>query len=107
MAGRGTGMTATDVIALYEELEREGIPIWIDGGWCVDALLGEETRSHPDLDIAVERVFAERLKRFLLSRGYQRRLGVDSSAWNFSLELQGRVLDVHVFEFDENGKNIY
>ena len=34
-------MTAEDVVALYGLLEELGIEIWIDGGWGVDALLGE------------------------------------------------------------------
>ena len=100
-------MTAPDVLRLYEELEGRGIPIWIDGGWCVDALLGRQTRAHPDLDIAVERRFAEQLEQLLLSWGYQRRNADHASAWNYSMGQQGRVVDVHVFEFDENGKNIY
>src|SRR4051812_10145173 len=66
-------MTALDVLKLYAELEAHGIPIWIDGGWCVDALLGQQTRAHPDLDIAVERKFAHRLERLLHGWGYQRR----------------------------------
>ena len=44
--------TAKDVTDLYSTLESEGIKIWIDGGWAVDALLGEQTRTHEDLDIA-------------------------------------------------------
>jgi lincosamide nucleotidyltransferase A/C/D/E len=100
-------MTALDVLRLYQELEGRGIPIWIDGGWCVDALLGRQTRAHPDLDIAVERKFAAQLEQLLLSWGYQRRNGDQASAWNYSMEQQGRVVDVHVFEFDENGKNVY
>jgi len=100
-------MTASDVLLLYEELERQGIPIWIDGGWCIDALLERQTRAHPDLDIAVERKFAERLEQFLFAHGFQKRNGPNASAWNYSMEQQGRVVDVHVFEFDENGKNIY
>jgi len=100
-------MTASDVLRLYEELEVRGIPIWIDGGWCVDALLGRQTRAHPDLDIAVERRFAQQLEQLLVSWGYQRRTDDRASAWNYSLEQQGRVVDVHVFEFDKQGKHIY
>lgn len=100
-------MTALDVLELYEVLEAQGIPVWIDGGWCVDALVGQQTRAHPDLDIAVERQSASRLEQLLLSRGYQRRVGQDTSAWNYTLEKLGLVVDVHVFEFDQNGKNIY
>jgi lincosamide nucleotidyltransferase A/C/D/E len=98
-------MTAADVLRLYQELESRGIPIWVDGGWCVDALLGRQTRGHSDLDIAVERRFAQRLEQLLLGWGYLRRAG--GSDWNHSLEQQGRVLDVHVFELDQNGKNTY
>ena len=47
-------MTAADVIDLYSELEHLGIAIWADGGWGVDALLGQQTRTHSDLDIVVE-----------------------------------------------------
>ena len=35
---------------LFDEL---GIKVWIDGGWGVDALLGECTRDHQDLDIII------------------------------------------------------
>jgi lincosamide nucleotidyltransferase A/C/D/E len=35
-------------------LEKLGIEIWVDGGWGVDALLGEQTRPHKDLDIAIQ-----------------------------------------------------
>ena len=35
---------------LFDELD---ITVWIDGGWGVDALLGEWTREHQDLDIMI------------------------------------------------------
>jgi tRNA nucleotidyltransferase/poly(A) polymerase len=58
-------MPSKDVIAVYDLLERKGIQIWIDGGWAVDALLGEQTRRHADLDIALETRFLEELRRML------------------------------------------
>lgn len=39
-----------NVINLYQRLLDAGIPIWLDGGWGVDALLEEQTRIHDDLD---------------------------------------------------------
>ena len=42
---------AIDIILYAEENE---IAIWLDGGWGVDALLGEETRVHNDIDLFVE-----------------------------------------------------
>jgi lincosamide nucleotidyltransferase A/C/D/E len=47
-------MTSADVTSLYAELENLKIKIWVDGGWSVDALLGEQTRLHKDLDIAIQ-----------------------------------------------------
>ncbi|WP_218125995.1 nucleotidyltransferase domain-containing protein [Sinosporangium album] len=32
-----------------QRLAAESVPNWIDGGWCVDALLGKQTREHADL----------------------------------------------------------
>jgi lincosamide nucleotidyltransferase A/C/D/E len=46
-------MNSTDVVNLYDDLYHLGIGIWIDGGWGVDGLLGEETRPHADLDIFI------------------------------------------------------
>ena len=41
---------------LYIALENRKIKIWVDGGWCVDAHLGQQTRPHEDLDIAIQQV---------------------------------------------------
>src|SRR5207249_348914 len=39
-------MSAADAFGLYELFEDNGIKVWLDGGWGVDALLGEQTREH-------------------------------------------------------------
>jgi lincosamide nucleotidyltransferase A/C/D/E len=36
-------------------LDAAGIDAVLDGGWGIDALLGEQTRPHSDLDLAVAR----------------------------------------------------
>jgi lincosamide nucleotidyltransferase A/C/D/E len=46
-------MPAEEVVALVSLWEQNGLQVWIDGGWAVDALLGDETRRHRDLDIAL------------------------------------------------------
>ncbi len=58
-------MISSDVIDLYSSLENLGVEIWIDGGWGVDALLGEQSRSHQDLDIAIEEKDVPKLKEML------------------------------------------
>src|SRR5690348_6493238 len=76
-------MIATEVFSLYAELESLGITIWIEGGWGVDALLGEQTRPHKDLDIAVQRKDVPRLCQLLEARGYKEIKLEDSRPWNF------------------------
>lgn len=47
-------MPAEAAMDLLRLLEGAGIDVWLDGGWAVDAALGEQTRSHKDLDIIVQ-----------------------------------------------------
>src|SRR6266700_6998743 len=44
-------MTAADVLEIVDLLERVGVEPWVNSGWGVDALLGEQTRPHEDLDL--------------------------------------------------------
>jgi lincosamide nucleotidyltransferase A/C/D/E len=46
-------MQAQDVLAVIDQLDAANIPVWIDGGWGIDALLGAEHRPHDDVDIVV------------------------------------------------------
>lgn len=40
-------MNTAFVLKLYQHLQSILLPIWIDGGWCVDALLGQEGEQLP------------------------------------------------------------
>ena len=64
-------MTAADLLSLYRELESMGTSVWVDGGWGVDALLGEQTRPHKDLDIAIQQKDVAKLCLLLQSLGYR------------------------------------
>ena len=46
-------MSADDVLSVVDALQGAGVPFWVAGGWGVDALLGEQTRSHQDVDIVI------------------------------------------------------
>jgi lincosamide nucleotidyltransferase A/C/D/E len=100
-------MTGPDVVRIYHLLATHGIRIWVDGGFCVDALVGRATREHSDLDIAVERGDAERLCAVLADDGFARLPREDSSAWSFVLSDGRRTVDVHVFAYDASGNNVY
>jgi lincosamide nucleotidyltransferase A/C/D/E len=94
-------MSAADVLEVLDRLDAVGIEWWIDGGWGVDALLGEETRSHDDLDVVVERKHLAKLPA-LFPRFAQ--VEQDWRPARFVLrDAAGRQLDFHPVEFDESG----
>jgi lincosamide nucleotidyltransferase A/C/D/E len=47
-------VSARDAVRIIERLAGAGTPVWVCGGWGIDALLERETRSHKDLDILVQ-----------------------------------------------------
>ena len=101
-------MTDADVIEIYQLLDNFNIKVHIDGGWGVDALLGEQTRPHADLDIAVPHQDVPRLRELFLSRGFTEIPRDDSWECNFVLaDESGREVDVHSYTFDAEGNNIF
>lgn len=100
-------MEANDILNLYNLFEENGIEVWIDGGWGIDALLGKQTRPHKDLDIAIYHKDKPKLLKLLKDRGYKDVGRDDISDWNFVLSDGEREIDIHTFIFDDKGKNIY
>jgi lincosamide nucleotidyltransferase A/C/D/E len=47
-------MKTDDVLGVLSALEAHDVPFAVAGGWGVDALLERQTRSHDDLDIAID-----------------------------------------------------
>jgi lincosamide nucleotidyltransferase A/C/D/E len=98
-----TGKDAADLIAF---LEQNGLEVYVDGGWAVDALLGEQTRPHDDLDIALPHAQVPHLRALLTTRGFREQRRDDSWECNFVLADQaGRRLDVHSYTLDAAGRN--
>lgn len=101
-------MSATDVVSLVDLLEGQGINLWLDGGWGVDALLGEQTRPHDDLDVVLQNDFVPTLRRSLAGRGFRDVPRDDTSPWNFVLgDESGLEVDVHAIIFDAEGNGLY
>lgn len=95
-------MEFQDVIDIYRLLEKNGITLWIDGGWGVDALLEKQTRPHEDLDIAIQWKDIPKLREVLAQLGYKQMK--EDSKWNFVLKNDiGHEVDVHAFIFDNKG----
>lgn len=108
MSFEKTYMSAYDAAQFYKLFTDHDIPVWIDGGWAVDALLGEETRRHGDLDIALRHRHVGALRKLLESLGFQDVPRDDTRECNFVLsDTEGRQIDIHTFELDADGHNTY
>src|SRR5207237_2765953 len=92
-------MTADAAVDLLQLLAKGGIEVWLDGGWAVDAALGEQTRPHKDLDIIVRMSDLAQLRLLLGDREFRAQNGGTES--NFVLgDGSGREVDVHAIVFD-------
>lgn len=91
-------MTASDVVEIIQLFNQHQIDVYIDGGWGVDALLGEQTRPHADLDIAVQHKDVARIRALLEARAYQDVPRDDTRECNFVLgDDAGRQFDTYIF----------
>ncbi len=99
-------MTGHDVSMVLERLDRAGIEAWLDGGWAVDAALGEQTRAHDDLDLIVRVTDVPAMREALEDDGFELDRGETHS--NFVLrDGAGREIDVHPVTFDARGDGVY
>ena len=101
-------MDASTAADLIRFLEQHLLEVYVDGGWAVDGLLGEQTRAHDDLDIAMPHAQVPELRALLGTRGFEEQFRKDSWECNFVLadEYDSRV-DVHSYTLDEAGANIF
>ncbi len=101
-------MNAEKVIEIIKLLESNSIETVVDGGWGVDALLGEQTRRHDDLDVAISHKDVPKLRKILAEKGFTEIFRDDSRDCNFVLQdINDNQIDVHSYTLDEQGNNIY
>src|SRR5512139_3613875 len=107
-----------DVIHTYQLLETAGILVWLTGGWGIDALLGEQTRPHKDLDIIMLLDDVVRMRELLGRAGYGLKeiwsenrqaadaQGIETPTAFVLQDSAGREIDVHALRLDECGSGI-
>jgi lincosamide nucleotidyltransferase A/C/D/E len=101
-------MSGDVVVQLIQLFEQHGIEVVIDGGWGVDALLGEQTRSHGDLDIALQHKDVPKLRALLEAHGYKDVPRDDTRDCNFVMgNDQEYEVDFHSYTFDAHGKLVF
>ncbi len=97
-------MDETEVERILRLATITNVPIILDGGWAVDALLGWQTREHADLDLALDHQHLLKLLDFLSKLGYQHVWRDDQWEHNFVLEdEQGHQVDLHTYITGEFG----
>lgn len=110
LSGRGrqpqADMDAARLIDLLDLLERLGISVWLDGGWGIDALLGEQTRDHDDLDLLARLGDVADLRAALAERGYATVRGAPPTSFEL-VDVQGHQVDVHPVSFAPTGEGVY
>jgi lincosamide nucleotidyltransferase A/C/D/E len=100
-------MDAEEVVRVLDAASADGITLWLDGGWGVDALIGRQLREHDDLDVVVELADAPRLVDVLETIGYALVAGAAPKSFVHVDEL-GRQVDVHPVVFDDaRGGGVY
>jgi lincosamide nucleotidyltransferase A/C/D/E len=100
--GTGQGMDLGEVLEILADLAEACCSVWIAGGWGVDALVGRQTRSHRDLDLALDAGNEAAALRALQRRGY--RVETDWRPVRIELVAEGRGwVDVHPVVFDATG----
>jgi lincosamide nucleotidyltransferase A/C/D/E len=93
-------LNADDVLDVLRRLRTAQIDVWVEGGWGIDALLGEQKREHEDLDLGVRLEDVARICAVLSE--FQR----SDEEWPSSFVLRdsdGRKVDCHPLAFDERG----
>ncbi len=101
-------MTAADVLELVKRFDEYQIEVIIDGGWGVDALLGEQTRLHADLDIAMPHKYVPEIRHLLESEGYRDVPRPDTRDCNFVLaDDLGHEVDIHTYTYDQQGNLVF
>jgi lincosamide nucleotidyltransferase A/C/D/E len=99
-------MEASEVVRLLDALEERAGTVWLDGGWGVDALLGEQVREHDDLDLVVELAHLASVTATLADLGYEIVAGAPPLSVVL-VDAVGRQVDVHPVVFDDEGSGVY
>ena len=98
-------MTSEDVWEVLNHLEAAGIPVWLDGGWGVDALVGRQTRPHDDLDLVIPREQLSQARELLAQLGFQHAINITPGlpARLVLRDPKARQIDFHPIVFDTAG----
>jgi hypothetical protein len=98
-------MDQAAVVAALDCLQYRSVDAWIDGGWGIDALVGEQTREHADLDLVVAQDALVAAQSALATLGYRHDTTIQPGlpARMVLLDPERRQIDLHPVVFDAHG----
>jgi lincosamide nucleotidyltransferase A/C/D/E len=99
-------MEAERALALIDALAAGGVGVWLDGGWCIDALVGGQRRAHDDLDMVARLEDCDAIRAILGGLGYRWVEGGPPAAF-YLVDPAGHQVDVHPVVFDAAGDGLY
>src|ERR671912_2402141 len=95
-------MDPRSVLSVVASLQQAGIRVWLDGGWGIDALVGEQTREHDDLDCVIALSDAPIARDALAALGFA--VSLDELPTRFVVrDRTDRRVDFHTVTFDDTG----
>ncbi|MEU7340865.1 nucleotidyltransferase domain-containing protein [Streptomyces sp. NPDC007074] len=98
-------MTADDVLLVLTLLRRTEADVWVGGGWGIDALIGEQTRDHRDLDLMHRQDQEAAVLSVLSAAGFVESL--DRRPVRFVMAApDGREIDLHPLVFSDDGSAV-
>lgn len=98
-------MTADDVLFVLALLRKANTDAWVGGGWGIDALVGEQTRDHRDLDLMHRQDQEATVLAAVASAGFVESL--DCRPVRFVTRApDGREIDFHPLLFADDGSAV-
>jgi lincosamide nucleotidyltransferase A/C/D/E len=98
----GEMLDACSVLSIGAALEHAGDRVWLDGGWGVDALVGEQTRDHDDLGCVISLADALLAIEAVALLGFS--VALDELPTRFVMwDRPDRRVDFHTVTFDATG----
>ncbi|HEV3361592.1 MAG TPA: hypothetical protein VG247_32645 [Pseudonocardiaceae bacterium] len=95
-------MDPEHLLRVLDVVRAARVPVWLAGGWGIDALLGEQTRPHRDADLLHDVIAEPRALAALAELGY--RPGLDARPVRFVLATDtGHELDLHPLHIAADG----
>lgn len=107
-----------DAVRICRDLVSQQISVWIVGGWGIDALLGEQTRPHKDLDVLLLVDDVVRAREYLARDGYHVEMLWSENRWDVDVngvevptafvlqDTDGRQVDAHAMRLDDQGNGL-